>query len=75
MKVRYVGSDPILQGATAIACDNKPKWFIQLDRYPGGPPVEECNPLDHPLMFGRHMFPPDDWEEVEDGGCGSTCGG
>lgn len=64
--VRYVGRDPKLQGTTAIACKNQPKWRIQLDRYPGGPPAAKCNPTDHPLMFGMHMFPPRDWEEIEE---------
>lgn len=65
MKVRYIGDNPELQGATAYACENQPKWRIQLDRYPGGPPKDRCNAIDHPLMFGRHMFPPEDWEEIE----------
>lgn len=58
--IRYVGRDPQLQGTTAIACQNRPKWWIQLDRYPGGPQAADCNPTDHPLMFGLHMFPPKD---------------
>lgn len=75
--VRYIGSDPALQGTTAISCKKGHKWWIQLDRYPGGPPAAQCNPTDHPLMFGRHWFPPKDWEAIEDScedPCGDSCG-
>lgn len=65
-KVRYIGPDPALQGATASACDNMPEWFINLDRYPGGPLKEQSNPIDQPLCFGRHFFLPTDWEVIED---------
>lgn len=66
MKVRYIGSDPKLQGTTASALEDQPHWTIQLDRYPGGPSIEKCNPTNHPLCFGWHEFPVSDWEEVKE---------
>lgn len=74
-RVRYIGPEEYLQGATAVACENMPQWFITLDRYPGGPPKEQSNAIDQPLCFGRHFFLPTDWEVIEDVECGNSCGG
>lgn len=57
---RYVGRNPRLRGATATI-DTKNKKF-QLDRYPGGPRADHCNPSDHPLVFGWHDMNEGDWE-------------
>lgn len=66
MKVRYIGNDSELQGATALAIKQADGLYIQLDRYPlVALPIAECNSTSHPLCFGWHLIQESDWEEIK----------